>query len=269
MIDIKIIIATTKEYRVPDDPVYLPVEVGAALRDSRIQGYTADDTGDNISVKNGSYCELTGLYWAWKNLDADYIGLVHYRRYFGSPERDYDYEPFDRVIGGEELRQILKDKAILIPGKRKYYIETIKSHYAHTHYISQLDDTRRVIEKKYPGYLDSFDRVLNRVYGYMFNMMIMRRDLVDRYCSWMFSILPEVEELQKDNAYDAYQGRYIGRIGEILFNVWLDHELTEGTVSEDQITELPCVHIERINWIKKGWAFLAAKVFHMKYKHSF
>ena len=79
--EIKIIIATHKEYDLPHDPLYLPVHAG-----SRIHGYslpyTADNTGDNISGKNASFCELTALYWAWKNVDADYIGLCHYRRYF-------------------------------------------------------------------------------------------------------------------------------------------------------------------------------------------
>ena len=87
MNNVKIIIATHKKYRMPKDKMYIPVHVGAEKKkdddgnDLNI-GYTKDNTGDNISCKNASFCELTGLYWAWKNVDADYIGLAHYRRHF-------------------------------------------------------------------------------------------------------------------------------------------------------------------------------------------
>ena len=78
---IKVIIAAHKQYLMPDKDCYLPVQVGSALH--KAVGYTPDNTGDNISEKNPYYCELTGLYWAWKNLPADVLGLVHYRRYMG------------------------------------------------------------------------------------------------------------------------------------------------------------------------------------------
>lgn len=76
----KIIVATHKAYRMPTDKMYIPIQVGAIGKDSI--GYQRDDTGDNISILNPFFCELTGLYWAWRNIDADYIGLVHYRRLF-------------------------------------------------------------------------------------------------------------------------------------------------------------------------------------------
>ena len=80
--DIKILVATHKDYFMPhDDGLYLPIKVGNAL--SRLEGrFQGDDTGENISEKNPYYCELTALYWGWKNLNSDYIGLVHYRRHF-------------------------------------------------------------------------------------------------------------------------------------------------------------------------------------------
>ncbi len=269
MSEVKIIIATTKKYRMPEDPIYMPVQVGAALKKSGIDGYTPDDTGDNISDRNASYCELTGLYWAWKNLDDDYLGLVHYRRYFASPDARVEDDPFNRIVGGEEVRRLLETHSLILPNKRKYYIESLGSHYAHTHYREQLDDTLSIIMKKCPEYKDSFDRVMGQTSGYMFNMMIMRRDLLDNYCNWLFDILGDLEEMRKDHNLDSYQGRYIGRVGEIIFNVWLDYQITSGKIAKSDIAELPCIHIEKINWFRKGAAFLAAKIFHKKYDHSF
>ena len=76
-----IVVATHKKYRMPKDPLYLPVHVGAeGKKDAKGRpldfGYQKDNEGDNISLKNPRYCELTGVYWAWKNLESDYIGLV-------------------------------------------------------------------------------------------------------------------------------------------------------------------------------------------------
>ena len=78
---IQMIVAAHKAYRMPQDPMYIPIHVGKAGKELEL-GFQGDNTGDNISEKNFSYCELTGLYWAWKHLDGDYIGLSHYRRYF-------------------------------------------------------------------------------------------------------------------------------------------------------------------------------------------
>ena len=269
MRDIKIIVATTKEYRMPDDPIYIPLQVGAALTDVRIDGSTPDNTGDNISDKNASYCELTGLYWAWKNISAEYVGLVHYRRYFESMDAAGEIEPFDRIIGGGELDEILETKAVIVPQKRRYYIESLGSHYAHTHYASHLEDTLKIIKRKYPEYEKTYERVLGRTYGYMFNMMILRRDCLDEYCRWLFDILGDLEILYADSSFDAYQGRYIGRVSEILFNVWLEYQLDSGRIKQSSVQELPYMHMEHINWIKKGWAFLAAKFFNKKYRRSF
>ena len=260
---IKIIVATHKKYQMPDDSMYLPVQVGAEGKSDL--GYTRDNTGENISSKNPSFCELTGLYWAWKNLNADYIGLVHYRRHFGKKKK----EPLKGVLSGQQLYPLLGKYKIFVPKKRRYFIETLYSHYKHTHYAEQLDETRKIIEHKYPEYLSSYQRVTKRTYGYMFNMIIMERQYFDEYCTWLFDILFELEKRIKTPELSAFQGRFYGRVSEIIFNVWLDEMLKSGKLRRKDIKELPYFHVEKINWFKKGGALLKAKFVHEKYEGSF
>lgn len=151
-----------------------------------------------------------------------------------------------------------------------YYIETLYSHYAHTHYACQLDCTREIIAEKYPDYLKSYDRVMKRTWGHMFNMFIMRREDLEAYCTWVFDILFELEKrmLSSDHLSD-FQKRLYGRISEIIFNVWLQEEIDSGRMKKSEIKELPCLHLEKINWFKKGGAFLCAKIFKKKYERGF
>lgn len=95
--------------------MYLPVQVGAEGKTDL--GYTRDNTGENISSKNPSFCELTGLYWAWKNLDADYIGLVHYRRHFGEKTK----EPLKGVLSSQQLHPLLGKYKILCAKEKKIF----------------------------------------------------------------------------------------------------------------------------------------------------
>ena len=88
---IKILVAAHKaDPNIRQDEVYMPIHVGKSLHPELDLGFQGDNTGDNISEKNGSYCELTALYWAWKNLkDVEIIGLAHYRRYFAEDIKKY------------------------------------------------------------------------------------------------------------------------------------------------------------------------------------
>lgn len=271
--NVKIVIATHKCYAMPKDKVYLPVHVGAKDKlgpdgQELSLGYQRDDCGDNISEKNDNYSELTGLYWAWKNLDADYIGLAHYRRHFGSKNRQ-GKNRIDRVISGDEVSQLLVDNDIIVPTKRHYYIETLYSHYEHTHYANQLDETRNVIKELYPDYLKMYDKVLKQRSGYMFNMAIMRKDLLNEYCEWLFNILFELENRLGKLDLSDFQGRFYGRVSEIIFNVWLQYQEESGHIDANRVKEVPIVYIEPVNWFKKGKAFLEAKFFHKRYEGSF
>ena len=257
-----IVVATHKKYRMPNDPLYLPVHVGAeGKRDAKGNpldfGYQKDNEGENISLKNPRYCELTGIYWAWKNLDSDYLGLVHYRRYFGGKKRGKDL--FDSILTRDELEPMLGKYEIFVPKPQRYMIETLYSHYAHTHYAEHLDVTREILSERYPEYLSSYDKVLDQTHGYMFNMMIMDRAHFNIYCTWLFDILEELETRIDDSLLDAFEGRLYGRISEI----------DTGAISTSSIKVLPLVYIEKVNWVKKGYSFLKAKFFHKKYNESF
>ncbi|MBR2122555.1 MAG: DUF4422 domain-containing protein [Lachnospiraceae bacterium] len=269
MADIRIMVCSHKRYRMPADDVYQAVFGGAALA---VPGdipdtFARDDTGDNISERNPHFCELTVLYWGWKNLACKYLGLVHYRRYLGNGTTGRDH--FDSVLSAEQLEELLREHSVIVPRKRRYFIETIYSHYKHTHYAAQLDRTREIIAKSCPAYLSSFDRIMRRRSAYMFNMMIMRRDLMDAYCTWLFDILFSLEKVVDMDGLSAYQGRFFGRISEILFNVWLEQQSEEKLLDKKDIAEMPCIYMERVNWPGKISAFLNAKFFGKKYEGSF
>lgn len=268
---VKIVVATHKKYRMPTDKMYFPLHVGAEGKKDPTGkelnlGYAKDNIGDNISELNSSFCELTALYWAWKNLEADYIGLAHYRRHFTVHGKTGE---FDKILTYEELKPYLSKVKVFVPSKRRYYIESLYSHYAHTHYSSQLDETRKVIQKKYPDYIAAYDKVLKRKSGYMFNMMILQKEKLNEYCTWLFDILFEVKKYADMPELSTFQGRFYGRISEIIFNVWLEYQLDKGLLKKNEVMELKCIHMEKINWLKKGKAFLSAKFFGKKYDHSF
>lgn len=254
--NIRIIIATHKPYWMPHDDIYLPLHVGKAGK-ANID-IVGDDTGDNISLKNSNYCELTGLYWAWKNINADYIGLAHYRRHFSVKTKK---DKKESILTREQLEPILKTTDVILPKKRMYYIETIYSHYAHTHDGTHLDKTRLIIFERCPDYLNSFDSVMRSRGAHMFNMLIMKRELLDEYCTWLFDILFELEKQIDTSEMTAFDMRLFGRVSELLLDVWVDK-------NKISYKEIDYIHMEPVNWGKKIIGFLKAKSGRKKYSAS-
>ena len=247
----------------PENEMYIPVQVGAEGKE-KIEGYTQDNTGDNISSKNPYFCELTGLYWAWKNLDADYKGLVHYRRYFTKAKRipKKEDEKFNIVLTKKEAEEILEKTDVILPKKRNYYIEDLYSHYKHTMYIEPLDETRKIIEEKYPEYLEEFDKLHKRTSAHVFNMFIMKKEILDEYCTWLFGILFELEKRIDASKYDSFHARFYGRVSERLLDVWINK-------NQIKYEEVKVMDMQKINWWKKGTSFLRAKITGKKYEKSF
>ena len=248
--DIKIIVATHKPYCMPADPLYFPIHVGHKVKQSI--GFPGDDTGDNISEKNRNYCELTGLYWAWKNLESDYIGVAHYRRHFALERFHRDTK--QRILTMAQAQELLRKTDVVLPTPRNYFIETNYSQYAHAHHAEDLDCTRQILAERHSEYLDAYDRSMKQTVGHRFNMFIMKRELLDSYCTWLFDVLFELEKRLDISGYSANDARVFGFVSERLLDVWLN-------TNQISYQEIPYVFLEKQNWIKKGAAFLKRKFF--------
>ncbi|WP_235320778.1 DUF4422 domain-containing protein [Anaerovibrio lipolyticus] len=249
--DIKILVATHKSYWMPTDNVYLPVHVGKEGKEDI--GFIGDNTGDNISTKNANYCELTGLYWAWKNISADYIGLCHYRRYFTRANPINCEKKKQVILSRNEWEKLLEKHPIIVPDKRKYYIETNRSHYNHSHYAKDIDTTEKIIQEKYPQYINAFTKVMKRTWAHMFNMFVMRKDYLNEYCTWLFDVLQELENRTDITNYNVIEARIYGYISELLLDVWLE-------TKQYEYYEQNVAFLEPQNWIKKGGIFLRRKI---------
>ena len=247
--DIKIVVATHKKYRMPEDQLYVPVQVGAEGKDDI--GFVQDNTGDNISLKNPNYCELTGLYWAWKNLDAEYLGLVHYRRYFKGNHRGRD--KWEKIARKDELTKRLEQVSVLLPKARNYLIDTNYGQYVHSRHAQDLDITKNIIEEKYPEYIPAWDRCMKSRKVHLCNMMVMRRDFLDRYCEWLFDILFELEGRLDISSYSRDDARVFGLVSERLLDVWIQTNNVE-------YEELPVVYMEKQHRLKKYTNFVLRRV---------
>ena len=257
--NIKILVATHKKYEMPRYSYYLPLHVGKKGKNNL--GYVGDDTGENISEKNPYSCELTGIYWAWKNLKADYIGLVHYRRQFKGKNKQ-ENSLFDTILSDIEIKELLKEIDIILSKKRNYYIENLYDHYKHTMYIEPLDVTGEIIKEFYPEYYKEFEKLHKRTSAHMFNMFIMKREYFDKYCEWLFDILEKLEKRVDSSKYDSFHARFYGRVSELLLDIWLE-------TNNFKYKEVPVMSMEKVNWIKKGGSFLLAKFTGKKYGKSF
>ena len=120
----------------PMDEMYIPVRVGSALADNDF-GYQRDDQGDNISKHNPYLAELTALYWGWKNLDADFIGLAHYRRHFSSSKSNWKFE---RVLSSRDAEKLCDKVAIIHKGRIIFYdtLDELKNRYGKKEDLEKL-----------------------------------------------------------------------------------------------------------------------------------
>lgn len=211
--NIKILVACHKDDpNIRQDDIYMPVQVGKALHPDLNLGFQCDNTGDNISEKNGSYCELTALYWAWKNLkDVDYIGLCHYRRYF------------DMEITKDNILRILN----------KYDVIAVDPRQGHTSPISDLNNllTQEDAVLMINELLSLYPNLKSSAIHYFLknnkvsqcNMFIMKWSEFELYCDFLFKLLKNIEKKMKPHGYTRLI-RNLGYMGECLQGMYFMHQ---------------------------------------------
>ncbi len=181
------------------------MQVGASLTDIRMHELT-DMTGDNISDKNPVYCELTGLYWMWKNLIDkrrfdEYFGLYHYRRVLDINEEDL------KRIAGDDVDVVLPYPMIHVPNIKEHH-----SRYTHEAEWGLLLEATRELA---PEYMDAYEDIFGGEYFYNYNMFLAKGRIVDELCGWMFPIFFRLEELCKRSGIIP-ASRYIAYFGESM-----------------------------------------------------
>jgi len=181
-----------------------PIQVGAALADIRIAKVT-DDEGDSISERNRHYSEMTAFYWMWKHVHADYLGLCHYRRLF-----------VDLDVIAEKLQSV--DVDVLLP------LPTLCEHSVYEDYLlKHIPDVWNpmldVMREQSPEYYEAAKEIFNGRLFYASNMCILRYEVLDDLCKWMFPIVMEIERRVGDLS-DPYYNRYAGFCTERLITLY-------------------------------------------------
>lgn len=243
--DIRLFVCCHQPCGVPSHPLLVPLQVGAALADGHFAGFAHDDAGENISDKNPSYCELTGQYWAWKNVEADYYGFFHYRRYLypdQAAKRPYRIEAgpdLERLgkLRFSELEALIPKYDLILPKGENMYV-SVREHYACApfHHGEDLELAEQILLERCPEYLDAADRYLSGTVCYFGNIFIMRRPVFLDYCQWLFPILEEFDRRRDVSGYGAQERRVDGYLAERLLGVY------RACHQEHRALELPRAH---------------------------
>lgn len=206
---LRIFIVTHKPCSIPSDGVMTPIHVGRAVSPYKVEmsWMQGDDTGDHISSKNGSYCEMTAHYWIWKNVhDTEYVGVCHYRRFFAID------------ISEDDIEEVMADADVLMV-EPSWHMDSVYAYFAKFMGAENMTILWMVMKRLYPEYAETLEQVCDGVKFHPFNMMLCKKELFDEYCEWIFSVLGECEKYVKPSPYTNGR-RALAYMAELLTGVY-------------------------------------------------
>ena len=210
---LKIYVIARKPGDIPSDDVFVPIHVGRTVSKYKdeMAWMQGDDTGDNISSKNGSYCEMTAHYWIWKNVhDAEYVGVCHYRRFFGID------------LSANTINDVLADADVLMV-EPSWHIDSVYSYFAKFMGAENMTILSLVMKKRFPGYFETLEKICDGNRFHPFNMLLCKKTLFDDYCKWMFGILEDCEKYIKPSPYTNAR-RALAYMAEMLTGTYFIHQ---------------------------------------------
>lgn len=183
------------------------LQAGAALTDISISKLK-DNIGENISDRNKQFCELTGLYWIWKNSNEGIVGIEHNRRHFLLPD---DWQQRMEAVGID----------VILPTPL-YVHPSLAENYRARHVASDLDFVYSYVAGNDAEDGEALKNFLENTPLYSpCNMMIARREILDKLCSWLFTIIFAAAE-HGGVRDDSYQNRYPGFLAERLITYYFE-----------------------------------------------
>lgn len=189
-------------------PYEREIQAGAALTRKRLSDkVVTDDTGKHISARNGQFCELTALYWIWKNAKEDIVGMVHYRRHFILPE--------DWI---ERMRQNEVDVILPVP---LYVAPSVADNYRERHNASDWEYMMQYLKKNHGLEYSQAEEFFEKNLYSPCNMFIMRKEVLNELCEWLFPVLFQTAGYGGEKA-DPYQNRYPGFLAERLISFYFE-----------------------------------------------
>lgn len=241
MKEIKILVSCHKKSYLLDLPLISSIQVGTVLAQTRFEADYYDNDGEKqISNKNKQYCEMTAQYWAYQNLEADYYGFFHYRRYL-TFHKVYPVDrkgrllkkarhPYEEIASIKDdlnrfgfheqtMRNIIEQYDILTVLREKMNV-TVYQQYCQFHNKKEIDLLVETVIKMYPEYQSAMQEYLNSKELYFMNMYIMKKEYFYEYAAFVFSVLGEIEKKLKTEEYSESELRVFGFLAERLFGIY-------------------------------------------------
>ncbi len=289
---VKILVSYHDKHRLLKSDILTPIQTGSAVAKKRFTGMLQDDDGENISLKNPKYAELSAQYWAWKNYDKlgdpDYIGFMHYRRHFilannfNPPVLDAPIENCYQIVYVKKMgRTYLQDIGLTdenIEREVPQYdcicvkecdfsqigIANSVEDYEKRIFGSQLKDLTlffELIEHDYPEYMPFVKRLQTTPHKYLYNMFIMRRDLFERYNRFLFSVLAKLDDKIDTTHYIPNYKRVLGYLGEFCLSLFVNKLKSENKWKIKEVKTTFCCNTKPPKLLERCWLFLSGRIY--------